>query len=110
MLVLGRKSGERVLIGDGIVLTVTSGYGAQIGFDASKSIEIKREELCGYHDHGTFGTSWIGRLDVGQYLNVGPVRITTVKGKFVRLRVDAPFGMEIGLDKRLAATNGIGAE
>jgi len=47
MLVLSRKVGERILIGDGIVLTVLRVRGGQIrlGIDAPRSTTIRREAL-----------------------------------------------------------------
>ncbi len=47
MLVLSRKIGERVLIGDSIVVTVvdTHGGGVRLGFDAPAAVEILREEI-----------------------------------------------------------------
>ena len=47
MLVLGRKVGESVLIGDGIVVRVSevSGNRVKLAFDAPKWITIKRQEI-----------------------------------------------------------------
>ncbi len=47
MLVLTRKRGERVLIGDDIVITVIDvrGEGVRIGFEAPKGIPIQRHEV-----------------------------------------------------------------
>jgi len=47
MLVLTRKSGESVLIGDDITITVldTRGDGVRIGIDAPRGIRIQREEI-----------------------------------------------------------------
>lgn len=47
MLVLTRKKGERVVIGDGIVVTVIDirGDGVRIGFDAPRGIPIQRAEV-----------------------------------------------------------------
>ena len=47
MLVLSRKVGERILIGDDISLTVVrvTGGGVRIGIDAPLSIQVVREEL-----------------------------------------------------------------
>lgn len=47
MLVLTRKSGERLLIGDDIVITVldTRGDGVRIGIDAPRGVRIQREEV-----------------------------------------------------------------
>ncbi len=53
MLVLNRKIGERIVIGDGIVITVVSIQGQQvrIGIEAPDSVPIWREELL----HGERG-------------------------------------------------------
>ncbi len=47
MLVLSRKLGERILIGDRIVVTVTSlDHGrVRLGIDASAEIAVFREEI-----------------------------------------------------------------
>ena len=47
MLVLTRKKGERVLIGDDIVVTVIDvrGDGVRIGFDAPRGVKIQRAEV-----------------------------------------------------------------
>ncbi len=47
MLVLTRKAGERVLIGDDIVITVLDarGDGIRIGIDAPRGVTIQREEV-----------------------------------------------------------------
>jgi carbon storage regulator len=48
MLVLSRKSGEEVIIGDNIRLTVVAirGHQVRIGVTAPPGVSIKREELC----------------------------------------------------------------
>jgi carbon storage regulator len=48
MLVLGRKVGERVMIGEGVVLTVVAVRGSQVrlGIEAPEEVTIRREELC----------------------------------------------------------------
>ena len=48
MLVLSRKPGEEVVIGDNIRLTVVAIHGnrVQLGFTAPSSVAIRREELC----------------------------------------------------------------
>jgi carbon storage regulator len=48
MLVLSRKPGERILIGDDVVLTVVriGPNNVRLGIDAPKSMNIVREELC----------------------------------------------------------------
>ena len=47
MLVLSRKLGQRIVIGDRITVTVLKVHGHQIrlGIEAPKEIPIKREEL-----------------------------------------------------------------
>lgn len=47
MLVLTRKAGERVLIGDDIVVTIleSRGDGVRIGIDAPRGIRIQRDEV-----------------------------------------------------------------
>lgn len=47
MLVLTRKVGERILIGDDIVVTVldSRGDGVRIGIDAPRGVRIQREEV-----------------------------------------------------------------
>ncbi len=47
MLVLTRKIGEQILIGDDIVITVldSRGDGIRIGIDAPRGVKIQREEV-----------------------------------------------------------------
>lgn len=47
MLVLSRKPGERIEIGDDCVMTIVSVQGdkVRIGFEAPKAIKIQREEV-----------------------------------------------------------------
>jgi len=47
VLVLTRKKGERVMIGDDIVVTVIDvrGDGVRIGFDAPRGVSIQRAEV-----------------------------------------------------------------
>jgi len=54
MLVLSRKVGERVVIGDQIVVTVLEVKGRQVrlGFEAPPDIQIWRGELA-FHDQRT---------------------------------------------------------
>lgn len=53
MLVLSRKVGERIQIGDDIVLTVTAikGNRVQLGIDASHEVSIRRGELLEFASH-----------------------------------------------------------
>jgi carbon storage regulator len=48
MLVLSRKVGERILIGDQIAITVVrvNGQGVRLGIDAPASLAVVREELA----------------------------------------------------------------
>lgn len=48
MLVLTRKKGERILIGDDIVITVieTRGDEVRIGIDAPTAIKVHRDEVA----------------------------------------------------------------
>ncbi len=48
MLVLSRKSGERILIGDEIAITIVriGPNTVRLGIDAPKNMNIVREELC----------------------------------------------------------------
>jgi carbon storage regulator len=48
MLVLSRKPGEKVVIGDNIRLTVVAirGNHVRLGFTAPPDVSIQREELC----------------------------------------------------------------
>ena len=50
MLVLSRKSGERILIGDDVSITVVriGPNSVRIGIEAPKSMNIVREELCDF--------------------------------------------------------------
>lgn len=47
MLVLTRKAGERIVIGDDIVITILDvrGEGIRIGIDAPRGVKIQREEV-----------------------------------------------------------------
>jgi len=48
MLVLSRKVGERILIGDQIAITVVrvNGQGVRLGIDAPPNLTVVREELA----------------------------------------------------------------
>lgn len=56
MLVLSRKTSERILIGDDIAITVVriGPSSVRIGIEAPKSMNIVREELC-HFDSKTAG-------------------------------------------------------
>jgi len=47
MLVLTRKAGEKIVIGDDIVVTILDvrGDGIRIGIDAPRGVKIQREEV-----------------------------------------------------------------
>lgn len=47
MLVLGRKVGERVLVGDDVVVTVVSvgRDGVRVGIDAPREVRVHRAEI-----------------------------------------------------------------
>lgn len=47
MLVLTRRAGERILIGDDIVVTIldTRGDAVRIGIDAPRGVRIQRDEI-----------------------------------------------------------------
>jgi carbon storage regulator len=74
MLVLNRKIGQRVLLGDEIVITVVkvNGSGVRIGIEAPAEVPILREELL--EKFGAMGdsigeilaTSANGRSDMGE--------------------------------------------
>lgn len=48
MLVLSRKTGERILIGNDVTITVirVGPNAVRLGFDAPQHLNIVREELC----------------------------------------------------------------
>lgn len=48
MLVLGRKVGESVVVGDGTMVTILEVRGdkVRLGFDAPRSLPIYRYEIC----------------------------------------------------------------
>lgn len=48
MLVLSRKVGEKLIIGDNIVIQIVevSGHRVRIGIEAPPHVEVLREELC----------------------------------------------------------------
>lgn len=47
MLILGRKQGERVMIGDDIIVQVCviDGRNVRLGFEAPPNVEVHREEI-----------------------------------------------------------------
>ena len=52
MLVLSRKTSERILIGDDVAITIVriGPNSVRIGIEAPKSMNIVREELCSFSD------------------------------------------------------------
>ena len=50
MLVLSRKAGERILIGDDIAITIVriGPNSVRVGIEAPKSMNIVRQELCDF--------------------------------------------------------------
>ena len=52
MLVLSRRTGERILIGDDVAITVVriGPNSVRIGIEAPRSMNIVREELCDFSD------------------------------------------------------------
>lgn len=48
MLVLSRKRGERIMVGDDIVITVVhAGDTVRLGIEAPRDVKVIREELVG---------------------------------------------------------------
>lgn len=52
MLVLSRKTSERILIGDDVAITIVriGPNSVRIGIEAPKNMNIVREELCNFSD------------------------------------------------------------
>ncbi|MEZ6122544.1 MAG: carbon storage regulator [Planctomycetaceae bacterium] len=50
MLVLSRKAGERILIGDDVAITIVriGPNSVRVGIEAPKTMNIVREELCNF--------------------------------------------------------------
>jgi carbon storage regulator len=65
MLVLTRKKGERVMIGDDIVITVIDirGDGIRIGFDAPRGVPIQRAEVLAAVSAANTEAAGIGRSE-----------------------------------------------
>lgn len=57
MLVLSRKPGEKVMIGNTITLTVVgvTGNRVRVGFDAPDDVRILRAEIAGWQDEPSSG-------------------------------------------------------
>ena len=67
MLVLTRKPGERIRIGDGVTVTVVlvRGNTVRLGFEAPERIPVIREELDGTPSRGSPGERRRGRCSRG---------------------------------------------
>ena len=52
MLVLSRKTGERILVGDDVAITIVriGPNSVRVGIEAPRSTNIVREELCDFGD------------------------------------------------------------
>ena len=63
MLVLSRKPGEKVIIGNGITVTVVSVLGnkVRLAFDAPGQVRILRAELLGWQDRPVPGPDLEGK-------------------------------------------------
>ena len=60
MLILSRKRGEQIRVGDDVVLTVldVKGNRVSLGFDAPKERSIMRSELTEEHEEQGQPTEW----------------------------------------------------
>lgn len=60
MLVLSRRRGEQICVGDDVVLTVLDvrGNRVSLGFDAPKDRTIMRSELTEEHEEQAEPTEW----------------------------------------------------
>jgi hypothetical protein len=60
MLVLSRKHGEQVVIGEGIVVTVTelNGGTVKLGIQAPRTLSIRRGGRAADHDVASFLSQW----------------------------------------------------
>ena len=69
MLVLSRKPGERILIGEDVKITVIriGPNSVRIGIDAPGSLNIVREELC-FDDRGAAAVGGSGAEDAHRRL------------------------------------------
>ncbi len=52
MLVLSRKAGERILVGDDVAITIVriGPNSVRVGIEAPRSTNIVREELCDFSE------------------------------------------------------------
>ena len=76
MLVLSRKPGEKVVVGNGITVTVVEVHGnrVRLAFDAPDQIRILRAELACWQDETTDGNEPADALFVCGGKNVRPPR------------------------------------
>ena len=68
MLILTRKLGEQITIGDDIIITLLEIKGAQVklGVEAPKSISIHRQEIYERIREENLGSSDIGESDLSK--------------------------------------------
>ena len=70
MLVLSRKSDQKIVIGSGIVLTVLAVKGNRVtlGIEAPRNVQIRRSELAESGSHGLEASDMIpaGCLSIGE--------------------------------------------
>lgn len=64
MLVLSRKPGERILIGDNVTVTIVriGPNAVKLGIDAPKELNIVREELCLEPAHQAAGAATTAKV------------------------------------------------
>ncbi len=71
MLVLSRRKGERIMIGDGIVVTVLecgrpgSRHQVKLGIEAPDGVKVLREELCKKGGDGAEDSEAVGGAQGG---------------------------------------------
>ena len=68
MLVLTRRSGEQIVIGDDIVITVldSRGDGVRIGIDAPRGVKIQRHEVVSAVEEANVAASAAALPDAGE--------------------------------------------
>ena len=73
MLILTRRIGERILIGDDTWITITGVQGGQvkIGFDVPQGVKVLREELIGTPAKAAAPVRVSGRLAAGHGPMIG---------------------------------------
>lgn len=64
MLVLSRKAGERILVGDDVVVTLVriGPNSVRVGIEAPREMNIVREELCNFEVEGGKPAAPVNRL------------------------------------------------